>query len=221
MQSSSLSKKSKAKSQRFVLVKDPAIDIQPPPIPTQFRFGVHLRFVKASNAVATVAWVDLLNLYVMAISTTVGYSIIDAVRLRRITAYALPLVNNAAAGIAQDATLRIVFNGNVSGTTFGSDRTASAYPSAFGAKCSLKPQPPNDDWNNSGAATPCFSVYGQAGVICDVKLSVQLRGSITGASTALASTGATIGRVYGNYLDSSLTQLFQALGPVNNTLVWV
>jgi hypothetical protein len=156
----------------------------------------------------------------MAISTTVGYTIFDAVRLRRVTAYALPLINTATSGVATDVYLRIIMNGSPAGTTFGSDRTSSGYPSINGARVSLKPLPPCDDWINSGVATSAFSIYGQAGTIVDLKLSVQLRGGITGATTALASTGATIGRVYGNYLDSGGTQLLQAVGPVNNTLVW-
>jgi len=221
MQSSSSYKKSAGKNRRLQLVRDPSLDLKPPPLPTQWRFGVVLRFVKTSNAVATVAWVDMFNLYVLAISTTVGYSIIDAIRLKKIVAYAMPVVQNAAASYVPDSFLKVIVNGSAGGSTFGSDRTASDFPGFNGARVSLKPAPPTDEWTNSGAATPAFSVYGPASTIVDLKLGIQLRGGITGATTALTSTGATIGRVYGNYLDSSLTQLLQAIGPVNNTLVWV
>jgi hypothetical protein len=221
MQSSSSSSKSKAKSQRLILVRDPSLDLKPPPLPSQWRFGVVLRYIKTSNAVATVTWTDMLNLYVFAISTTVGYSIIDAMRLAKVTAYGMPVVQTSGTGYQSDAFLRIIMNGNAGSSTFGSDRTASDYPGFNGARVSLKPIAPVNDWTNAGGASAAFSVYGSAGVVVDVKLGIQLRGGITGASTALASTGATIGRIYGNYLDSSGTQILQAIGPVNNTLVWV
>jgi hypothetical protein len=220
MYSSSSSKKPKAKNRGLVLVRDPSLDTKPPPLPTQWRFGVTCRFVKTANTVATVNWLDMFNLYVLATSSTVGYTIIDALRLRKVVAYSLPLSQAATGGFYPDAQLRVIMNGAPAGTTFGSDRTASDYPGLAGARVSLKPLSPCDDWANSGAASAAFSVYGAIGVVVDVKLSVQLRGGITGAPTALASTGATAGRVYGNYLDSGGTQILQALGPVNNTLVW-
>ncbi len=220
MMSSSSGKKTQRRPVRVSVVRDVQFTRSPDPIPTQFRFGVHLRYIKTNASVATVAWKDIFNTYVMATSSTVGYSIIDAVKLRKLIAYAPPLIQTSSTGI-NNAPLKIILNGNVAGTSFGSDRTAQDYPTAQGAVVMIKPSPPVDDWMaDATSSSTCFSVYGTVGVIVDIKVTYQLRCGIAGGQVALASTGATTGVVYGNYLDSSGTQFLQALGPVNNTLVW-
>jgi hypothetical protein len=178
-----------------------------------------MRFKKSNAAVATVTWTDLMNLLVMASSATVGYTIYDAIKLRKVKAYMLPCVNTSSTGVSI-APLKVIMNGNAGGTSFGSDRTVQAYPGQNGAKVSIKPTPPLDDWVNTGNASAAFSVYGPVGVVVDIHLTIQLRGGITAAPTALTSTGASTGAVYGNYLDSSGTQFLQNDVAVNNTLVW-
>jgi hypothetical protein len=203
-------------SSRTVVIAHPE---RPPMLPNQFRFGVHLRFLKTSGSTANVAWLDLLNLYVLAISTTVGYSITDAIRLKKVSVYMLPLINTSSTGVSIAPT-RLVMSGNLAGA-FGTDEVKQCYPGAEGATMSTKPKEPMDDWVSIPPSTTAFSITGGLGAIVDVEMAIQLRGATAAASTALASTGATAGVVYGNYLDSSGTQFLQAQGPANNALVWV
>lgn len=182
--------------------------------------GVTYRFKKTNASVSTVNWSDLFNLYIVATSATVGYPIFDAVKLKKVRLYQMPIMNTSSTGFAL-APAKIIFNGNPAGTSFGSDRMAQCEAGPFGGSCSLKPAPPCDGWLNSVTAGIAFSVYGPIGLVVDVSLSVQLAGGITGAGTAVASTGATIGRIYGNYLDASSTQFLQNDVATNNTLVWL
>lgn len=216
-----MQRKSSSVSRNRIVVREenPITANIPPTLPVQNRLGVTYRYVKTGAGTATIKWKDLFGLIVVAATTTTGYGLFDAVKLRKIKAYMLPLVNTSSTGISISPLKFRVFGGSAAGF-FGSDRMMSAYPTAHGAKLSFKPSPPSDDWVTQITSDSILDVLGPLGVIVDIELSGQIAGISSSANTAVSTTGATVGVFYGNYADASGTQLLQNQASINNALVW-
>lgn len=200
------------KNQKKSIGKKPkAIPKAPPVIDGLLKIGVTLRYQKTSTSTAFVYTNCLGKLLYVANSATVGYTVYEAIRLKRITVRALGIVNNSAGGfslLTNQITLRM---DDGAALPFGSERRyTDMATNASGAVVSAKMDGINSQWINADESMAVTSqrictIDGPQGSIVDLKATIQMRVSQTGAVVALTGSGLGTGKMYFNYLDNTST----------------
>ncbi len=199
-----------------IIVKD-VDDSTPPPLDSVMRIGQRCRF-QATAIISNVeiGWMNLRNLMWVATGATAGYTLIQAVRLKRITVYAPPRVDTGAGVTADPVRIVLGEGSNAAGARIGTMKTKSGVATNLnGCKVSMKV--PVDSlsgmWRfvDSDLSTSeyAFKLTAPEGSVVDLDLIWQfpLEYEISGATgTTVTAAGATTARFYFNYLDGSLYQ---------------
>lgn len=189
----------------------------PQPVPTMFRHSVIMRYQKTSASDANITWASLAKLYVFSKSTTQGYCIWDAVRLKRVTVYTPAVLQTGASGILLPSLNLITgsapMDNAVSSSNFAVERVLTDMPTSQRGACVTWKMPRGssyDQWLNAqnlqagGLSPKCFSLQAVSGAIVDIKLSVQWYFVSSGAPNVLTSASAVSAfNVYLNNLDNT------------------
>lgn len=196
-----------------------------------FRHSVTLRYLKTGAGDSLVTWASLAKLYVFSKSTTQGYCLWDAVRLKRVTCYAPAIVMTSASGFSVP-TLNLItgaapMDNASSSSNFAVERCLTDMPTAQRGACITWRMPRGsqfDQWLNAqnlqagGLSPTCFRVQGVQGTLVDVKISVQWYFVSAAAPNVLTSASAiTAFTVNLNNLDNTA----QAGGAGNGLLTCV
>ncbi len=215
--------KSKSKKKQLVVLNQSI----PPSILINPTCDVVFRFVKQNAATSNIQGKDFGSMLVYSISSTVAYPLYESIRVLKITAYGPASVLTSATGYTNTmVSLRqvnaLAMVPSQPGGIGSSERSVQGYPTGGqGAYCSFKFRDPNNLWfepNQLANGTTVFQVTGPIGTIVDVHCVIRVQNT-TGSLTALASTGATLGQIYYNYLDAANTQFLQSVAN-NNGKVW-
>jgi hypothetical protein len=157
---------------------------------------VRLRFVtSAAVPTASITYQNLLDIVLVAATTTAGYDLYDAVRVNSVEAWACPVTG-------APVTVTTVFNGEILGAQgdlkVHTDTSMGIEPAHV--KCRPEPLSQAAQFQASSGDT-VFTIICPASTVVDVSLS--LRQPILGQSTAAqnALVGATVGALYFRGLD--------------------
>ncbi len=185
------------------------------------------RFVKTNAATSNINGLDFGSMLVFAISATVGYPVYEGIRLVKISAYGPASVLTSATGYANTVVsirqnTALDSTGTDVGKTGSTEKTVYGYPTGGqGAYCHFKFKDPNNLWYEPWTlqyTSTVMQITGPVGTVVDVHCVIRMPNG-TSAPTALASTGATTGLLYYNYLDARSSQYLQSVANANNK-VW-
>ncbi len=184
-----------------------------PPISFAMGWSTTLRFITTSNFTGAVGvtYQNLLDMVIIAGTSTTAYQLFDYVRVKRVTIRGLgglPANSLYATGVS---TVSVEYPGLVIGSG-GSGRLAS--DSSMGqvpAMASLMPDPRSQAalWQPTSGNT-CFVVRANdyaggalIGAIIDVELSFKNNPDVNPATVASAVAGATSGEIYFGGIDGA------------------
>lgn len=183
---------------RAGLPKVKSADESPPPHDASICVTKKFRFICSTACVdSAFTQVQLLDLLAMTITTTSANRINSAIRLRKVSVWAVPL---SYASVSQaPTTVAVEFNNlGVSGS-FGSppkkysDSSQSPADYAY-VGASPDPNSLSGSWFNDAATSPIVSLQCPVGAIIDITLDCVLRNGETPVATR-AITGGTVGEV--------------------------
>jgi hypothetical protein len=170
-----------------------------------------MRFI-ANTAIDTeITYQNLLDIWLMTVSSTAAYDLFNKVRVRRVSVWAVPVIGNAT-------TVELAFRGNTEGAVgpskFKSDTSMGIEP----AYVTLSP----DKMSQAGqfqqsSANTAFNVICPTGSVIDVEASYQ-----SDYGTALAAQNATVGTSIGFVANRGLDGLAKATStmlPVTDVVV--
>jgi len=186
--------------------------VQPPAFTPTVRTKSHkFRFVNAAGTGGSaINRRNLLNLLLVATSATSSVRIIEGIRLRLVEMWANP----TALGSAPN-TLQIEWIGENSPSTVISDTSMGVLPAHV--RTTPPPSSSNRWWSMSGSleTDQLFSLVLPANTIVDVTVDMRF---VEQEAPTLGDipVGATLGQLYGNYLDGSTTAV---LAPVGYTVL--
>jgi len=224
MQRAQKSKSSKKNKQKGV------IPIAPPPIPDFLKFGTTFRYIKTSTATSSVYTNCLGKLLFVALTTTTACSIVESIRVRRVTVRAMGIVNNSAGGFGTSTNAITLRFDDGPSAPFGSEKRYTAIPtSTAGVMVTAKPPGMSANWLDSEAAQAItgqrfMTIDGPQGTLVDVKVTIQLNASKISAFNSLVIAVGSARNVWCNYLDNTNTsgtagtQILQNQNSVNNTV---
>jgi len=213
-----MNKNRKSKKSRRMFKDSPrrvtSIDKEVPPPFHPTVCSVHrFRFVANSAATVTITRKNLLNLLLVATSATSTVRVIEGIRLRRVNIWSNPVIGVGAAVPSPLQTAQLEWIGENSPSTVISDTTMGVRP--LHLSTSPPPSASNRWWSMSGfqETDDLFSLILPAASIVDV--SVDIRFVEQEAPTAGDTpAGATLGQMYGGYLDGIATALLTPIGLV-------
>ncbi len=167
----------------------------------EVRHSVTLRFrATAANNLAVFTFQNLLDTMLVATTATTGFDLFQAVRVRRVRVWAVPVIGGSA-------SVSVEFAGSTTGVvgdqSIHSDTSMGIQPAHVDARPSVRSLA--SDYQVSSASV-AFNIQHPAGAVIDVELS--FRGNTFGiAATAAqnALVGATAGVVYLRGLDGLAT----------------
>jgi hypothetical protein len=184
------------------LLRSP-LAIHPPQINgVELRHSVTLRFIVSTTVVRqSITFQNLLDTLLVATSATTGVDLFQAVRVRRVRIWGLPLAQGVAPGATSSVYLE--FAGNITGIVgdqaYHTDTSLALNPAFVDAKPSASSLA--SDWQVATAST-AFLLSVAVGGIVDVHLSFRSQFAPDGNSGAQAAlTGATAGLQYIRGLD--------------------
>jgi hypothetical protein len=158
----------------------------PPQVPQlNIAHAVRMRFVAGSAANQNVSYQNLLDTFLVASGATAVWDVFQAVRIRAVEAWAVPVIGNAS-------TIEVQFLGNVAGQ-YGkpqvwTDTSMGVQPAHVRAVPSR--QSTLALWQQSSADI-AFNIQCPAGTVVDLELSFIGRfGVPTAAQNVLAATSA-------------------------------
>ncbi len=146
----------------------------------------------------------------MATTTTNQNRIFTAVKLRRVDVWSgVPALGTAP------QTVTVEWKGNQAPSTIHSDTGSGVIPAHIST---VPPMDSSDRWwsiSGSNESEVLFVVGGGVGTVVDVLVTVRLADDEAAvAAENGTAAGATVGRVYFNYLDGFASKLFAPLGGV-------
>jgi len=191
---------------------------KPPQFAATFCVGKTVRFTATAAGTFTITRASLLDLFVMAETTTAGGRIFDAVKVRRIRIWG----NAPGAGAVATRTSGVQWLSTYSPAKVVSDSGVGA---TYGARISTKPPalPLAGFWSLTGTneADELFVLQLNLGDVIDIDLSFQVQNNIYGTDVpaAVVLVGATVGTVYCLYLDYTVFGAAAVIMPVEyNTI---
>lgn len=196
---------------------------QVPPIPPSLQMApvipVVLRYLKTNATTATVNAFDFGRLVVFATSATVGYAPYEAIRVKKIIGWSPSATMTSATGFTIPSVVITHMSGWLAG--IGSEKVSMGFSS--GGQCGrakIKFPPPTSDWAEplGTAGVNMLKIAGPIGTVVDVHCVMRLYVK-SQTLTALSSTGATAGKMYGNVLDAA-TGYLQNQNFENNGNTW-
>lgn len=192
----------------------------PPPLQLAPVIPVVLRYLKTNATSAVVSSTDFGKLVVFATSSTVGYAPYEAIRVKKIVAWSPCATMTSATGFSIPSVVLTQQSGWLAG--IGSEKVSQGFSS--GSTCGrakLKLPPPSNDWVEpvGTAGVNMIKVSGPIGCVVDVHCVLRLYVK-SSPLVPLASTGATVGKMYGNVLDTA-TGYLQNQNFENNGNTWV
>jgi hypothetical protein len=184
--------------------------LQPPPFTPTLALSHKFRFVSGGNSgTFGITRKNLLNLVVMANSTTTTVRLFEAIRLKNVEIWGNP----SALGSAP-VTLQLEWLGENSPSTVVSDTSMGVRP----AHVSSSPPPSSSNrwWSISGTSESDVLFNMTVPTDCVIDVTTELRFVEQEAPTAgEAAVAATSGQVYGDYLDGIVTGVgSSSLAPV-------
>jgi len=173
--------------------------------PPQFQASIQISRVYRFQATTAssadqITATSLCDLLVMAVTSTVGYDIARAIKVRKVEMWG-PMASNL-----DPVTVSIEWNPSGSGPVAGPSNIVS--DTSMGAtKCAhVVASPPANSasafWQIAGGATPMMTLAFPANTIVDVHLSQILFDGETPVEASTVLTSPTIGQVYVRNLDS-------------------
>jgi hypothetical protein len=181
-----------------------------------------LRYVKTSSSTSLVQVNGLLGLFIMAHTSTTGSAFYSAIKLKSFRAYLSPTFNNSATGVTPNS-ISITSRASLVSGAASQKSISDIATTARGAFVKFKLREWNAMWFDVSASTleqSVVQITGPIGTVVDLHCVVGLNNQ-SAAQPIFTSTGATAGRQYANYLDSTTSQYLQSTAPNLNSLVWV
>jgi hypothetical protein len=181
-----------------------------------------LRYVKTNASASNVQVNGLMGLFIMAHTSTTGSAFYSAIKIKSFKAYLSPTFNTAGTGVAPNSISISSRASMVSGCA-SQKSVSDVATSARGAYVKFRIGKQNAFWLDTAAANEeqsMVTITGPIGTIVDLHCVLGLN-NLNTSQPIFTSTGATAGRQYANYLDSSTTQYLQSTAPNLNSLVWV
>jgi hypothetical protein len=178
----------------------------PPFIPT-LKLSHKFRFLNGTNSgTFTITRARLLNLYLVATSTTTTARLMEAVRLRRVEVWTNPTALGAA-----PASCSLEWLGVQGSSTVTSDTTMGVTPAHI---VCLPPRDSSDVWwsiSNTNETDPLFTLILAANSVVDVTLDLRMVEQEAPFAGDIP-TGAVLGTVYGDYLDGIGSAMLAPVG---------
>jgi hypothetical protein len=185
--------------------------VRPPQFQPTCKFNHKFRFLCTAGGTVTVTRANLLNLLCVATSPTAADRIIEAIRLRSIEIWSSPPALGSA-----PLSVSVEWVGSNAPSIINSDTSMGVLP----AHVRTTPPPRSSDewWSMSGTdeTDPLFTLILPVQSIVDVRVAVRLIDNEPQQTTSEILAGATLGRVYYDYLDGISSGL---LLPVGGTVV--
>jgi len=178
----------------------------PPFVPT-LSLSHKFRFQNGANSGSyTITRGNLLNLLLVTPSAITSARILQAVRLKRVSVWANPSALGAA-----PTEIELEWFGENSPSTTISDSTMGVRPAHIDS--APPPSSSNRWWSISGTleSDPMFAMVLPADCIIDVTLELRLV-EAEAPTAGDVPAGATIGRLYGDYLDGIASAKLSPLG---------
>jgi len=206
----------------------------PQQLNTPCRLGTVLRFQAQADATDDVIMgASLASLMYVATGATSGVPIMESFKIRKVEAWAPPLVGDASYALNKMLT---IYTGENGGYQYDPKRTKSSIVSgSHGAYVVLSfPQEKTlaGKWHNTEVVCTgsddkqvFFGITCPKGTIIDVHISYQVAYESDLTSCTVTTTGLTAGRLYWNYLDSTSyngasagTQNLMPIGPPSSKI---
>ncbi len=195
----------------------------PPPLPVPMVTGQRFRYRAVGHVInIEISWASIRNLIFLATGSTTAYSLIQAVKLSKITVYAPSRIGTSVGADAEPGNVRILLgpgvqqnNAGTSGYTFiGKPKSVSATPvGTQGVKlvCKVPANSAIGDWHwlnqlPTTAMPTAFELTVPEGAIVDLQLTLRFASDLSGGAAqnvALVTAGATAGVFYYNNLDNT------------------
>jgi len=170
--------------------------LRPPPFIPTLSLPHKFRFVNGANSGNfSISRGNLLNLFVVATSAVTTARLVEGIRLKRVQIWANP----SALGTAP-TTIQLEWLGENSPSTIVSSSTMGIQPGYVSAR--PPPSSSNRWWSMSGnqESDPLFSMVVPVDCVIDVDTEVRLVEQESPTAGDVPA-GATLGQVYGDYLD--------------------
>jgi hypothetical protein len=163
-------------------------------VPT-LSFRHKFRWTFAAGYATNVSSDDILNYYLVATAATTTARIIAAARIRRISIWGQPPVLGAA-----PVSASIEWKGTNSNNTTVAD-TSSGIAPAYVTSTPPKGSSPSFWWDDASTDTVLFLPTVPLGGTCDIEMDLRLVDNASAAISGPATTGATLGKIYGSTIN--------------------
>jgi hypothetical protein len=180
--------------------------VRPPQFTPTMRAKHKFRFLNSAGSTKTITRANLLNLVVVATTSSASSRIIEGIRLRSVEVWTSP----PSLGTAP-LSCSVEWVGSNAPSTIQSDTSMGVLPAHV--KSRPPPMSSNQWWSMSGTdeTDPLFTIIASTESVCDV--AVTIRYVDNEAATAGGSpTGASVGQVYYDYLDGSASGTWAPVG---------
>lgn len=170
--------------------------IPPPYVPT-IKFAHKFRFASGANAGNfNITRANILNLIAIATTPTSAVRLFEALRLKKVEMWTNPSALGAA-----PVNLELEWLGENAPSTVISDVSMGVRPAHI--RAIPPPSSSNRWWSISGFSETdiLFSLGVAANTVIDVTLEVRVVDSESPTLISVLPVGATVGQLYGNYLD--------------------
>jgi hypothetical protein len=173
-----------------------AVISHPPPIQDYaVRHGTRLRFIVNSAFQGGITYQNLLDTMLFAVTNILGYDLFYAVKIRRVSVWATPVIGNAV-------TVAVDYIGATVGASgdqrFHTDTSMGVQPACVRAKPSPKSQASLFQLSSSNNA---FLLTAPAGAVVDVELTYVQSAILVAVAAQNALAGASVGGQYWRGLD--------------------
>jgi hypothetical protein len=192
------------------IVKVPGVLVADDLVSTSFRF-----FANSAETATAITRGALLNLLVLAATTSTAYRMIQAIRLRRVHVWtSAPATASTSESTSMQWAAGYSRPSTKVTTTIGA--AGVSYQSSVPPKRSLA-----DDWSIAGTAEsdPMFSIVFNAGDIIQLDVTYQLQNNVASEYSAASVTGGSmaVGYVYAVSLDHSVNKVLIPVGRLTNS----
>jgi len=166
----------------------------------ELQHKVTLRYISLQTIAQDIQYRNLLDLMLVAVTTTSGFDLFETVKIRRIRIWGPP--NNSASAPGTPSSIRLEFSGTVTGSIgdqqLYTDTSMGVEPAYIDARPSPKSLASNFQLS---AATTAFSINCPLGTVVDLSLSLRSMFSNANAAASTALVAATVGAQYLRGLD--------------------
>jgi hypothetical protein len=180
--------------------------LQPPAFKPTLSLSHKFRFTCAAGGTVQVNRANLLNLVCVATTATTTVRVIEAIRLRRVEIWTNPVALGSP-----PTTCQLEWQGSNAPSTVISDTSMGVRPAHI--RTSPPPNSSNRWWSMSGTdeGDVLFDMVLPANSIIDVTTQVRMVEQETPTAGDVPA-GATVGRLYGDYLDGIISGLCAPVG---------